>query len=193
MFGGDKRRLLAPSLARFANVLTRARGALKYFSHSLCTSMRERGSIWPRSPIGLCNVSVWRVLFTRLVKRRKSDCAGEGDENVGGWERERAQTGRTACMLDLCVCARAVSVDSLRVCVCVSVCICGQGALQSEWSLSCCYLPSRPFREETKGCGGINRDLSSSISTNTTSSDGLRVFSVRALLRIMTWSCVHRC
>ena len=48
-------------------------------------------------------------LFTRLAKRRKSDCAGEGDENVRGWETEWVQAVQRVGLM--CVCAHA--------CVCV--------------------------------------------------------------------------
>lgn len=48
------------------------------------------GDIWPRRSLHSCDASVWRVLFTRLAKRRKSDCAGEGAEYVRGWEMEWA-------------------------------------------------------------------------------------------------------
>lgn len=55
------------------------------------------------------------------MKWRKSDCAGEGDENVRGWETEWVQAVQLAGLIRVCT-----------ACVCVFVCICGQGALQSE-------------------------------------------------------------
>lgn len=88
---------------------------------------------------------------------------------------ERAGTGRTTCGVDVCVFAFVVK----------------ERCSQNDLCPAVIYLPG-PFREETSGCGGINRDLSSSIYTNTTSSDRLRVCSVRVLLSTKFLSCMHR-
>ena len=47
------------------------------------------------------------------MKSRKSDCAGEGDKNVRGWEGEWIQVVQFAGLSRVCVC----------VCACVRVCV----------------------------------------------------------------------
>lgn len=41
-------------------------GVLKYFYHLIVNKCVRRGSIWLRSVVGLCNVSIWRVCLQGL-------------------------------------------------------------------------------------------------------------------------------
>ena len=58
------------------------------------------------------------------MKSRKSDCAGEGDKNVRGWEGEWIQVVQFAGLSRVCVC----------VCVCVRACVCFAFAVKEHSS-----------------------------------------------------------